>query len=172
MKNKLKLKWINDVCYDGYKIAGILIKKEDLTGSNGYSRLIISCGVNINNCPISPSICLKDILGKEVDIIDFREKLTENIIVNYKKLIKNDQLETKNILDTVEKSLMFKGEVVNIWDEKLEKILYNGKFIRINEFGNAILMCRNAKGEVKMKKGGKDFLGIWENGEILKEFSD
>ena len=53
----------------------------------------------------------------------------------------------------IEERLLYINEEVQIWDFKLEKVLAEGKFVGINDFGNAILQQSN--GEVKEVHDGR-----------------
>lgn len=77
-KEKLKVKWPNDILSSSKKLCGILIEN---TVSNGnISRTIIGIGLNVNQ-EIFPkelpnATSLKNVLGKEID----REKLLQELL--------------------------------------------------------------------------------------------
>ncbi len=71
----LKIKWPNDILYEGKKLAGILVEINAET--NGYSRAIISVGLNVNMQNITDRwTSIIDIVKKPLD----RNKLTGEII--------------------------------------------------------------------------------------------
>ena len=63
-KQRIKVKWINDVYVDGRKISGVLVTFQQ---DSGY-RLDIGIGVNLNSCPLEGACCLKDVLGYSVNV--------------------------------------------------------------------------------------------------------
>lgn len=54
-KLKPTLKWMNDICVNGTKIGGVLVRNQ-IIGNKCFSELGI--GININNAPIEGSTCL------------------------------------------------------------------------------------------------------------------
>jgi BirA family biotin operon repressor/biotin-[acetyl-CoA-carboxylase] ligase len=78
-----KLKWPNDVLYDGKKLCGIL-SESIFFGKNG--KMVVGIGLNVNNkLPKSlqkKSISLKSIIKKQIN----REKLTETLLKEFERL--------------------------------------------------------------------------------------
>jgi BirA family biotin operon repressor/biotin-[acetyl-CoA-carboxylase] ligase len=79
----LKIKWPNDIYYDGKKFCGILA--ETFAEDNIIHHIIIGIGININSSPtMETAISLKSILGKEADrnqiLSEIMRKLQENLL--------------------------------------------------------------------------------------------
>lgn len=72
------------------------------------------------------------------------KKITINIGKILGKNISDGEIRLK-IRESYEEKLMFQGELVNIYDASLEKIMKRGMFKEINEYGFAVLT--NGKGE-------------------------
>lgn len=68
--NQTKIKWINDLHFNGKKVGGVLIEKFN----NWY---ICGIGININNPlpPNLPATSFKEILGKELSILHVFEEI-------------------------------------------------------------------------------------------------
>lgn len=80
-KEKLKIKWPNDIYFDGHKLGGILINST-IRGNN-LSDSIIGIGLNVNQMqfndwPTHP-ISMKMITGKEYHLKPLLEELVSHI---------------------------------------------------------------------------------------------
>jgi len=84
----VEIKWPNDMYYQNQKIAGILIENE-LTGQI-IGKSIIGIGLNVNQeqfSDVTPNaISIKQILGEEINIDTFLEKLLIAILFRYNAL--------------------------------------------------------------------------------------
>ena len=80
---KVGLKWINDVFYGDKKIAGMLCQSS-VQGDEKY--LTVGIGINLNTSPIESGISLQEILKQKIDVQSFFEKLTINVVKNFKLL--------------------------------------------------------------------------------------
>ena len=86
----ITVKWPNDVYWNDKKICGMLIEN-DLAGQYIYSS-VIGIGININQAVFrgdAPNpVSLYQILGREVDIVDFLHRFLGHIYDNYLTLMK------------------------------------------------------------------------------------
>ncbi len=78
-----KLKWPNDLLYDGRKLCGIL-SESVFSGEKG--KMIVGVGLNVNNkLPLSlktKSTSLKSILKKEIS----KEKIAKSLLTEFEKI--------------------------------------------------------------------------------------
>eukprot|EP01035_Chromulina_nebulosa_P018435 gene18435-24141_t len=81
----VQLKWPNDGLYDGKKLFGILIECID-------DAVIVGIGINVNHAPETsqPTVCVKDILGSELDIADVFHAILKFFWQIYREWLKGD----------------------------------------------------------------------------------
>ncbi|MCP4137343.1 MAG: biotin--[acetyl-CoA-carboxylase] ligase [bacterium] len=101
---KLKLKWPNDIYYNGRKLGGILCE----TIFRGEPRVIVGVGININSDDYPPEIAekaisLKEITGKEFelssilsDILEQLKIALQNFVVPIPDVILQEWTEVSN----------------------------------------------------------------------------
>jgi len=134
----LKIKWPNDIVYNGFKVGGILIETRKYSGKHVFN---IGIGVNVNETPDDlkndikkKSISLKMISGYEIQ----REPLLANIfnelwnIINYyntKKITK----AWLNHCNHINHNICFKHNQQSV----------EGRFKNINNNGQAIIEFKN-----------------------------
>lgn len=143
-KERIKIKWINDVFVDGRKISGVLVNFQQ---DGGY-RLDIGIGVNLNSCPLEGARCLKDVIGHKVDVDVFVSNLCTNVVRRFSQLDEEGfarerskfMHKTPTLQYQVSQLLEYKGERVQILDCKLETVLHEGEFKTINSYGHALLL--------------------------------
>jgi BirA family biotin operon repressor/biotin-[acetyl-CoA-carboxylase] ligase len=145
-----KLKWPNDVIYEGKKLAGILCETIS-KGEKGIAS-IIGLGVNLNvrvedfpNDIRESSISVADILGEESKPEDFIVSLAENFEKRYNQLL-NDEWEI--ITDTYSEMLETLGKEVRIETNNEE---YIGTAIDVTDTG--ALVVDTADGLVTVRSG-------------------
>ncbi|MCS7250083.1 MAG: biotin--[acetyl-CoA-carboxylase] ligase [candidate division WOR-3 bacterium] len=132
LKEKLQIKWPNDIYYQDRKLCGILAEKFN-------SSLICGCGINLNNNEfpqeINNAISLKEILKREINSYE-KFLLLENILqkINYQEIRKEDLLiflKERNYLKNkkVKILLSYKKEITGICvdiDEDYSLLLEKG----------------------------------------------
>jgi len=154
-----KIKWINDLHYNGKKIGGVLLEKFE----NWY---IAGIGLNVNNSlPYNfPALSLKDFLGKRLSIIEVlktiiywlryyfgflrfyeRKKLEEEEITN---LIIED---FKKFSDTLGKCILYSYNIA-----KEENIII-GKVLEITEKGTLLINTTDLEEETFEISSGEIF---------------
>lgn len=82
-----KVKWINDVFVSGKKISGVLVTCQNgQEKEQSYFKLNVGIGVNLNSVPFEGSICLKDVIGKIIDVDEFVDLLCANVAEKFFEL--------------------------------------------------------------------------------------
>jgi BirA family transcriptional regulator, biotin operon repressor / biotin---[acetyl-CoA-carboxylase] ligase len=142
------LKWINDVFYKDKKIAGILISSSSIPDSQ-EDKFVISVGINLNTFAFEGSTYLKEIIGREIDLVQFKK----DFILFLSEMLENLKTNPNSISIYLNKHLMNLGKEVNIWDEKLENIISTGIFQGVDNYGQAILKQNNGESSVTINKG-------------------
>ena len=160
-----KLKWPNDVIYEGKKLAGILC--ETITKGEKGIASVIGLGVNLNvhvddfpNEIRANSISLSDILEKELNMVGFIVSLVENIEKRYNQLL-NDEWEM--LTDTYSEMLETLGKEVCI-DTGNEK--WKGVAIDVTDIG--ALVIDTPEGLVTVRSGECKHLREVKN-DIMKD---
>jgi BirA family biotin operon repressor/biotin-[acetyl-CoA-carboxylase] ligase len=149
-----QIKWPNDVLISGKKIAGILA--ETVIQEGKLKGLIIGLGVNLNakqsdidEIPDKIATALNIETGKDIELNDFCENLTNKFFTNYENflengfaLIENDYINRNCFLDKeikvkvfdktecgIAKSVTNKGELVLQTKENKELVLTIGDIL-------------------------------------------
>lgn len=136
-----KLKWPNDVLYDGKKLCGILTKSIFLDESN---KMIVGIGVNINNkIPKSLSgkaISLKLIIKKQIN----KEKLLKILLKEFEMLYSDYKNKRYS-------------KILNLWKKlshtigrKVKAVTQQGTYI-----GNAISVDKDCSLILMLANGSK-----------------
>ncbi|MFW6022532.1 MAG: biotin--[acetyl-CoA-carboxylase] ligase [Halanaerobiaceae bacterium] len=136
IKNKIKIKWPNDILFEEKKIAGILSEMSADMEQIKYG--IIGIGINVNQDFFSEDIkdtatSLKKICYKKIDRIKLLKYVLNYFEGYYEKLIKGKENE---LLEKWKSNLNVIGEEVIIYSNK--KTFY-GKVIDISTQGELIL---------------------------------
>ena len=140
----LKLKWPNDIIYDGRKLCGILIEKED-------DYFVIGIGVNTGSAPIEQSIHLSEISRKNIS----NEEILRGIL-SYQKQYYQMLLSQKysDLVDDWKKCAHDVGQTLSV---KVGTTHFNGTFHDLDEFGN--LLLKLDQGNIKRITAGDVYLG-------------
>ena len=90
--NPTKIKWPNDIFWNDRKAGGILI--ENIIKGNVWQWAVIGVGINVNQTNFNlhasfPPVSLKQITGKEYDIVELGKELHAAILKRYEELQKN-----------------------------------------------------------------------------------
>ena len=90
--DETKIKWPNDVFWNDRKAGGILI--ENVIQGNTWQWSVIGIGININQTEfdldyVFKPVSLKQITGKEFDVIELAKELHQNVLGRYESLRKN-----------------------------------------------------------------------------------
>lgn len=129
---EIKIKWLNDIYFKDYKLAGILCEKHFI---DNKTITICGIGININNEINSENktINLKNILNKKEDLEI--EKILKDFILIYEKTIKNP---SKILKDFDLKNITFNLKI-NYKNKLLEVISINQNFsLKVKNNSNEI----------------------------------
>ena len=90
--DETKIKWPNDILWNDRKAGGILI--ENIIKGNMWQWAVIGIGININQTAFNVDtvfkpVSLKQITGKEFDVIDLAKDLHQSILRRYRDLQNN-----------------------------------------------------------------------------------
>lgn len=154
----IKIKWPNDIVYEGKKICGILT---EMTGElNAISYIILGIGINVNNENFSPEVgriatSLKIMLEKEeeIDRKDIIEAFLDEFERLYYEFVNNNSVE--ETLDICRKHSAVINEKVNVimgGNARVVKVIdinENGELLVENELGK---METIISGEVSIRK--------------------
>ncbi len=125
-----RIKWPNDVLYNGKKLCGILC---ELVGCVENPMVVVGIGVNVNNETPNEGIALKDVLGRKLSRAEVLERVLKVFEEYYFKLIKGFwgeiREEWKRLSDTL-------GRQVRV---ETSKGIYEGYAIDIDSDGGLIL---------------------------------
>lgn len=137
---EVKLKWINDIHFNGKKIGGILLEKYE----NWY---IAGIGLNVNNSlpPSLPAITLKYLLNREINLIEVLELLIYwlKYYFGFLRVYEKKILEEQNIPNLIIKDFKNFSDTIGrcvAYSYNLDKeSIIIGKVIDITEKGSILL---------------------------------
>lgn len=102
-KERLKVKWPNDIYYDGHKLGGILINST-IKGDH-LSESIIGIGLNVNQMkfmewPTHP-ISMKMISGKDYDLEILLDEIVRHLgqLIEEAHCLSHDKLQIRNFIN-------------------------------------------------------------------------
>jgi BirA family biotin operon repressor/biotin-[acetyl-CoA-carboxylase] ligase len=112
--DKTKIKWPNDIFWNDRKAGGILI--ENVIKANIWQWAVVGIGININQHNFNiknafPPVSLKQITGREYDVIELAKELQKAIMIRYKQLKSND---FEKMLNEYNQNLFGLGEKVKL----------------------------------------------------------
>lgn len=142
VKNKLFVKWPNDILADKNKLAGILI--ENVLGRNSIKYAVIGVGLNVNQENFSNEIknvtSLKKIVGENFQ----RDELLEDIINSLKKYV--NLVENQKFVELKSEYIdaLFKYEVPSMYEDNLGN-QFLGKIVDISADGRLVVELENEK---------------------------
>ncbi|SNR63300.1 BirA family transcriptional regulator, biotin operon repressor / biotin-[acetyl-CoA-carboxylase] ligase [Lutibacter agarilyticus] len=142
VKNKLFVKWPNDILADKSKLAGILI--ENVLGRHAIKYAVIGVGLNVNQENFSNEIknvtSLKKLAGEHIQ----RDELLIDLINSLKKYVK--LVENQGFFDLKKEYIanLFKYEVPSMFEDYLGN-QFLGKIIDISADGRLVVELENEK---------------------------
>jgi len=127
--DNVKIKWPNDIMISNKKVAGILIK--NTLNKKTVKSTIVGVGVNVNQdvFPVDTAISLKNILKKELDLVQVFENLLLSLDKYYLKL-RNRKF---HLLKTNYIESMF---WLNEWHEFKKGERFKGRILGVDERGH------------------------------------
>ncbi len=133
--DETKIKWPNDIFWNDRKAGGILI--ENVVKGNDWQWAIIGIGININQTEFSVDgvfvpVSLKQITGREYDVIALANELYEMVMKKYDAL-KNNQfdkmlIEYNQILFGLDKKVKLKKDNI-IFETTVKGVSEQGQLI-------------------------------------------
>ena len=147
--NHLCIKWPNDIYYQNFKLAGILIENSIM--GHKISNSTVGIGLNVNQVTFSDDLpnatSLKKITGLEYDLIKLLNELVNNLVDSYSLIAATD------------------AESINIeYLDKLYLINQIADFKDDNGFFKGMIQGVDATGKLKIKT--KDGLRYYEFKEV------
>lgn len=142
VKNKLYVKWPNDILADRNKLAGILI--ENVLSGHFIKYCVIGIGLNVNQEQFSNEIInvtsLKKIVGHNIQ----KDELLVNIVNSLKHYI--NHVEKKNFILLKEEYIasLYKYNVPAMFQGNLGT-QFLGKIIDVSEDGRLVVELENEK---------------------------
>ena len=134
-----KIKWPNDIFWNDRKAGGILI--ENIIKGNVWQWGVIGVGINVNQTEFNldapfPPVSLKQITGKEFDVIELAKELHKAIMERYSELEKNG---VEKMLNEYNQYLFGSGKKVKLKKENIvfettvKEVSLQGKLITADE---------------------------------------
>ncbi len=131
-----RLKWPNDVMYNGRKLCGILC---ELIGEFGCPIVIVGIGVNVNNPTPPEGISLKEIHGRDFRRLEVFRRVIESFECYYLRLLKGewDEIldEWRELSDTIGRHVVV----------KTLRDVYEGYALDVDRDGGLILDVRGER---------------------------
>ena len=139
-----KIKWVNDLLYNGKKFAGILTKGSVDMENGALSYLTVGIGINVLDAPLDPKI--KDIAtsveaesGKAIDRNLLAALITDEIL----ELM--PQLGSAEISEEYRESSMIIGEKINVIKPSE---IYPAEVIGMDSDCRLLLRLENGQSEI------------------------
>ncbi|HUS01075.1 MAG TPA: biotin--[acetyl-CoA-carboxylase] ligase [Chitinophagaceae bacterium] len=136
--DETKIKWPNDIFWNDRKAGGILI--ENIIKGNTWQWAVIGIGININQTEFNldavfKPVSLKQITGKEFDVIELAKELHEAILKRYEALRNNGfekmLVEYKQKLFGLDRSVKLKRDNV-VFETIIKGVSPRGKLITVD----------------------------------------
>jgi len=144
VKEKVYIKWPNDIIVSNKKISGFII--DNIVRKNTVNTSIVGIGININqlffNKFIPPAISLSNLTEKTYDLDEIKDRLLIYIDTYY-----NNQ--KNNYLTEFNKHLYLKNKIVSI---EVNKKLIKAKILGVNEKGELFVDQNGKKKRFKVNQ--------------------
>ncbi|WP_457622759.1 biotin--[acetyl-CoA-carboxylase] ligase [Persephonella sp.] len=150
IENQIKIKWPNDLYINNRKFAGFLIETE--IEGNEINRIIAGIGININNEPEEfgdikdTATSLKIEEGKTF----CRKEIFCKVLETIEKSLNN--FNSLDLINEIEKDLLWKGENIHVLDEGIE-----GRLIGLDSSGGLKVLTEKGvltiySGDISVRK--------------------
>jgi BirA family biotin operon repressor/biotin-[acetyl-CoA-carboxylase] ligase len=136
--DETKIKWPNDIFWNDRKAGGILI--ENVIKGNNWQWAVIGIGININQTEfllkgVFPPVSLKQITGKEYDVITLANELYNKVMKRYNELQNNEYqkmlVEYNQYLFGLDKNVKLKKDNM-VFEATIIGVSHQGKLITID----------------------------------------
>lgn len=140
-----RIKWPNDVVWEGKKVCGILTEMS--AEMNAIHYLVIGCGINANIMDFpedlkEKAVSLKMITGHEVDRAQIIQRSLEYLEKYYQKF--EETSDMSGLMEEYDQMLVNIGEEVCVLDPTGE---YRGRALGINAAGELLVQRENGETE-------------------------
>jgi len=133
--NNLKIKWPNDIYWQDRKAGGILI--ENIISGTTWKFAVAGFGLNINQTIFSPLLknpsSLKQITGKEYDVIDLSQQLFSILEIKFFQLLAGN---INVLMHEYNQHLYKKDSLVKF---RRNSVAFEARVIRVDEAGRLIV---------------------------------
>ena len=136
--DETKIKWPNDIFWNDRKAGGILI--ENIIKGNVWQWAVIGVGININQTTFDlkttfPPVSLKQISGKDYDVVELAKELHTAVMTRYEELKKDGfekmLIEYNQYLFSLNKKVKLKkGNAV--FETVVKGVSQDGKLITVD----------------------------------------
>jgi len=136
--DETKIKWPNDIFWNDRKAGGILI--ENIIKGNVWQWAVVGVGININQTTFDlertfPPVSLKQITGKDFDIVELAKELHTSVMNRYEELKKDGfekmLIEYNQYLFSLNKKVKLKkGNAV--FETVVKGVSQDGKLITVD----------------------------------------
>jgi len=137
--NETSIKWPNDIYWRDRKAGGILI--ENVLSGNNWKFAIIGIGFNINqtvfNAELKNPVSLKQITGKNFDLIALGKQLHQQVMKRYQDLV---QLPFEQFLNEYHEKLFCLNQTIQL---KYEGAVIETKFKGVLATGQLVTDAGN-----------------------------
>ncbi len=136
--DETKIKWPNDIFWNDRKAGGILI--ENVIRGNTWQWSVIGIGLNINQTEFNletvfKPVSLKQITGKEHDVIELANELYEEVLKRYNELqnnrFKKMLIEYNQYLFGLNKEVKLKKDNI-VFETTVKEVSQDGKLITVD----------------------------------------
>jgi len=133
--DKTKIKWPNDIFWNDRKAGGILI--ENVIKGNNWQWAVIGIGINVNQTEFNlhavfKPVSLKQITGKDFNVLDLAKELHQAVMTRYDELQNNRfekmLFEYNQYLFGLNKRIKLKKEDI-IFETTVKEVSSQGKLI-------------------------------------------
>lgn len=149
VNENVKVKWPNDIYFEGKKVGGILIEN-NIAGTR-YKSAVVGIGINVNQRyfdieKVKPATSIAEILNQEVDLIKLLAVLCSHIESEYLKL------RTANYIRMTEDYVNGLYKFNQLAWYKHKDYIFEGRIRGITETGQLIIRAGNAETNYNFKE--------------------
>ena len=136
--DETKIKWPNDIFWNDRKAGGILI--ENIIKGNVWQWAVIGVGININQTTFDlettfPPVSLKQITGKDFDVVELAKELHTAVMNRYEELKKDGfekmLIEYNQYLFSLNKKVKLKKSNA-VFETVVKGVSQDGKLITVD----------------------------------------
>ena len=139
LKDKAKIKWVNDIIVNDSKICGVIAQTQ--IQGDAITDAVIGIGLNVEAVPqiestsfVPSATSINEVTDKFYSVGEINLKLLTNIEKNYKLLC---EFGLKPILDKYIQNSMIIGKNISVWSDPhsdIHELINSGKVSAIGDF--------------------------------------